>query len=106
MLPLRILAVLMLLHEGVWAADSGAMLYNGIVLPSPWPPRLADFPTSVEKDPAVPPYLVSPPNVILIDVGRQLFVDDFLIANSTLTRTFHLPKYHPASPVLKPDQPW
>jgi hypothetical protein len=87
-------------------ANSSEVLYNGIVLPSPWPPRLADFPTSVERDPAVPPYFVSPPNVIPIDVGRQLLVDDFLIADTTLTRTFHLPKYHPASPVLKPDQPW
>jgi hypothetical protein len=81
-------------------------LYNGIELPSPWPPRLYDFPTSVEKDPVVPPYLISPPKVILIDVGRQLFVDDFLISETTLERTFHLPKYHPASPVVKPDQPW
>src|SRR5262245_49969213 len=60
--------------------NSGETLYNGIVLPSSWPPRLSDFPTSVEKNPVIPPYLVSPPNVIPIDVGRQLFVDDFLIA--------------------------
>jgi hypothetical protein len=39
-------------------------------------------------------------------VGRQLFVDDFLVADSTLQRTFHLPAYHPASPVLQPDKPW
>src|SRR5436189_1392268 len=92
--------------EGVRAADSGETLYNGIVLPRQWPPRLPDFAMSVEKDPVIPPYLVSPPNVISIDVGRQLFVDDFLIAETTLKRTFHLPKYHPASPVLKPDKPW
>src|SRR5437773_7222908 len=88
------------------AADSGETLYNGIVLPREWPPRLSDFPTSVEKDPVIAPYLISPPDVIPIDVGRQLFVDDFLIAETTLSRTFHLAKYHPASPVLKPDQPW
>ncbi|HEX7282747.1 MAG TPA: hypothetical protein VF239_11870, partial [Vicinamibacterales bacterium] len=50
-------------------------LYNGIVLPQPWPPRRQQLsPTAVR-----PPYLSSPPGVISIDVGRQLFVDDFLI---------------------------
>jgi hypothetical protein len=75
-------------------------------MPAEWPPRLKQFPTSVERDAVVPPYLTSPPAVILIDVGRQLFVDDFLIADTTLTRTFHQPVYHEACPVLKPDQPW
>ncbi len=35
------------------------------------------------------PYLQSPPSVIPIDVGRQLFVDDFLIEKTDLERTFH-----------------
>jgi hypothetical protein len=39
-------------------------------------------------------------------VGRQLFVDDFLIEQTTLQRTFHRPEYHPGNPVLKPDQAW
>jgi hypothetical protein len=90
--------VFLLFVHGIKAADSGETLYNGIVLPREWPPRLSDFPTSVEKDPVIPPYLISPPDVIPIDVGRQLFVDDFLIAETTLKRTFHLAKYHPASP--------
>ncbi len=77
-------------------------LYNGIRLPSPWPPR----PEGVPKDPVTPPYLVSPPDVIPIDVGRQLFVDDFLVAEATLRRTHHRAAYHPASPVLRPDKPW
>ena len=97
---------LLLVCAGTKAADTGETLYNGIVLPREWPPRLADFPTSVEKDPVVPTYIASPPGVIPIDVGRQLFVDDFLVAETTLKRTFHLPKYHEASPVLKPDKPW
>jgi len=54
----------------------------------------------------MPPYLLSPPPVVTIDVGRQLFIDDFLIAETTLHRTYNLTKYHPASPVLKPDKPW
>ena len=40
-----------------------------------------------------------------IDVGRQLFIDDYLIAETTLTRTFHRPRLHERSPVLKPESP-
>jgi hypothetical protein len=38
-----------------------------------------------------------------IDTGRQLFVDDYLIAATTLKRTFRKANVHPASPVLKPE---
>jgi hypothetical protein len=75
-------------------------LYNGIRLPSPWPPRGQSF----SLEPSAVLYLTSPPGVIPIDLGRQLFVDDFLIDHTTLRRTFHRAAYHPASPVLKPDQ--
>lgn len=78
------------------------VLYNGIELSEPWPPRAEDFP----NDPQRPPYLVSPPQVIPIDVGRQLFVDDFLVEEATLKRTYHRPEYHTNNPVLKPDKPW
>jgi hypothetical protein len=88
------------LAESNTAADE--ILYNGIRLPSPWPPRSRDL----SLDPVVPPYLAAPPAVIPIDIGRQLFVDDFLIADTTLKRTFHLAEYHPVNPVLKPDKPW
>jgi hypothetical protein len=82
-------------------AAAGETLYNGIVLPAEWPPRDA-----LSDRRQVPAYLSSPPDVIPIDVGRQLFVDDFLIDETTLTRTFHHPVYHPASPVLSPETPW
>ena len=53
----------------------GELLYNGIRLPAEWPPRL---PQGIDTaEPA--PYVVHPPKVIPVDVGRQLFVDDFLI---------------------------
>jgi hypothetical protein len=82
--------------------QGGAVLYNGIRLPSVWPP--SDTPLSSE--PREAPYLLTPPEVIPIDVGRQLFVDHFLIEQTDLRRTFHRPTYYPANPVLKPDKPW
>jgi hypothetical protein len=56
-------------------------LYNGIVLPPTWPP--VQTPTQTFQ---VPTYITNPPSVIPIDVGRQLFVDDFLIQQTTMTR--------------------
>jgi len=78
------------------------ILFNGIRLPEVWPPR--DRPISREPMPV--PYLTSVPEVIPIDVGRQLFVDDFLVEQTTLKRTYHTAQYHPGHPVLKPDKPW
>ncbi len=75
-------------------------LYNGIVLPAVWPPQTVD-PTN--KAPHVAPYLATPPTVIPIDVGRQLFVDDFLIENHSLCRTFHLPEKYSGNPILFPE---
>lgn len=83
-------------------AQPRAALYNGIVLPDPWPPRRH----ALSLDPQRPPYLASPPATIDIDLGRQLFVDDFLIEESNLHRAFHRAEYHPASPVLSPQLPW
>ncbi len=82
--------------------DGTEKLYNGIVLPEQWPPTAG----KLTREPMSPPYLASPPDVISIDVGRQLFVDDFLIEQTTLKRKFHLAEYHPSSPVLRPDKPW
>lgn len=75
-------------------------LYNGITLPSPWPPRHHAWNLSPQR----PPYLLAPPSIINIDTGRQLFVDDFLIEESGLHRTFHAATYHPANPVLRPER--
>lgn len=83
-------------------ALAGETLYNGIMLPSPWPPRRR----FADNHPITPPYLADPPTVVPIDVGRQLFVDDFLIEETTLGRTFHRPTYHDANPVLRPETDW
>src|SRR5690349_19601373 len=80
----------------------GETLYNGIRLPTSWPPKLAEpLDTTVP-----PPYLTAPPAVIPIDVGRQLSVDDFLIERTDLVRTLHRPTPHPGNPVVRADKPW
>jgi len=74
-------------------------LYNGIQLPDVWPPRFRD-PNSAE--PMEVPYLQrKPETAIPIDIGRQLFVDDFLIEKTDMKRTFHQAQKHPANPVFK-----
>lgn len=83
-------------------APTGRTLHNGIGLPAQWPPEVRRF----NAEPMPVPYLRSLPDVIPIDVGRQLFVDDFLIEHTTLERTFHKPTPHAANPVLRPDKPW
>lgn len=83
------------------ANTAGETLYNGIVLGTPWPPRYSSPLQALS-----PPYLASPPAVIPVDVGRQLFVDDFLVEEMNLDRTFHRPAYHPASPVMRPEREW
>src|SRR5512137_2192364 len=84
------------------ATSAGETLYNGIVLPAQWPPTVERF----TREPMPVPYLEHRPEVVPIDVGRQLFVDDFLIEKTTLHRNYQLAHYHPASPVLRPDKPW
>jgi len=84
------------------AAPPPEVLYNGITLGAPWPPRLK-YPN---EHSLVPPYLADPPPVIPIDVGRQLFVDDFLIEETTMGRTDHRATYHPANPILRPETEW
>jgi hypothetical protein len=90
------------LSPRISAQPAREVLYNGIELAQPWPPRRRTWSPHPER----PPYLASPPAVINIDVGRQLFVDDFLIDESTLHREFHRADYHPANPVLAPEQQW
>jgi hypothetical protein len=82
--------------------DAAERLYNGITLGTPWPPARQD----PDEHPITPAYLIEPPSEIPIDVGRQLFVDDFLIETTNLQRTWHAATYHPANPILRPEKPW
>ena len=78
------------------------VLYNGIALPSPWPP----YQRTLDRHPEEPPYLLHPPAVVPIDVGRQLFVDDFLVEECELDRSYHAAEYVDANPVLTPATEW
>ena len=84
---------------------AGETLYNGIILPDAWPPSRC-----VEElrrgDVMDVPYLKAPPAVIPIDVGRQLFVDDFLIEQTTMKRVFHKAQDWEGNPMLRPDKRW
>ncbi len=73
-------------------------LHNNILLPDNFADKPNDF-TSV-------PYLENPPEVIDITVGRQLFVDDFLTAETNLTPTYHKPDKYENNPVLRAETPW
>jgi hypothetical protein len=81
--------------------NDGKLLYNGIRLPKTWPPAKM----RAVAQPMPVPYLEFPPEVVPIQIGRQLFVDDFLIAKTDLTRTFHRPEKYAGNPVLKAETP-
>ena len=78
-------------------------LCNGIVLPKVWPPRYEE-PTEAKEMNV--PYLRQKPKVIPINVGRQLFVDSFLIAKTNLQTVFHQPNFYSLNPILKADKEW
>jgi len=83
----------------------GELLFNGICLPPTWPPHIAH-----SHKPLQPPYIATPPHVIDIDVGRQLFVDGFLVDDahsSNISVTHHTPTYRDdVNPVLWPTAAW
>ncbi len=73
-------------------------LCNNILLPD-------DF-ASKPSDPRNVPYLNSPPEVINVTVGRQLFVDDFLIGSTDLSPEYHKARKFEGNPVLFPETDW
>ena len=84
--------------ENTTDPQQGELLYNGIRLPDEWPPRTM-APDSY--DPMPVPYLKSPPEVIPIDIGRQLLVDDFLVEKTDLKREFYQPVKYNGNPILR-----
>ena len=65
-------------------------LPNGLFLPREWPPRNVSFEALLRRQPPIAPYLTKHGRrPILIDVGRQLFVDDWLVLRSNATFRHH-----------------
>lgn len=84
---------------GALVAPANSTLYNGIVLPAQWPPRH----NLTNRTSLSAPWYTLParhPEAVVIDVGRQLFVDDgFLLdPGSNVTTEFHAPTLHEAAP--------
>ena len=73
-------------------------LYNNIVLQDDFKDKMSN-PNDV-------PYLKNPPEVINVTVGRQLFVDDFLIDSTDLKAEYHKAKKFDGNPVLFPETEW
>jgi hypothetical protein len=83
------------------AADATELLYNGVTLPLNTHER-TDM-SAYGNDPLPTPYLDKPPQLISVEIGRQLFVDDFLIENTDLTRTWHKAVKDQRNPVMHPE---
>jgi hypothetical protein len=98
----RILSSSLLVLSLASSVLAGEKLYNGIELPDVWPPQA---PVMKAGEPMPVPWLAHPPAVIPIDVGRQLFVDDFLIESTTMQREHHAAVAYEGNPVLKPETP-
>lgn len=84
-------------------ADKGVVLHNGIRLPVEWPPCYEE-PVTPKEMPV--PYLDKKPDVIPVNVGRQLFVDNFLIQETNMNPIYHTPNFYAGNPVLYADKDW
>lgn len=76
-------------------------IYNNLIVPERWPPFHKE--TTLDK-PVEIEYKKNLPDVVNIIIGRQLFVDDFLIADTNLNRDFHQPELL-SEPVFEPQTP-
>ena len=95
-----LLAGILVLTTHIADLTGGELLYNGIELPDQWPPRIEQL----TREPMPVPYLKHRPAVVPINIGRQLFVDDFLVEECSLQRTFHTADFHPINPILTFDK--
>lgn len=87
------------------AQDSSGKLTlsNGVVVSDAWPPARNK---ETERKEMPVPYLEDQQELIPVNLGRQLFVDDFLIKSTNLVSVSHTPKYSSKNPVLEPDKEW
>lgn len=66
--------------------------------PESWPPS-----QEMNYEPMPLPYLDKRPEVVNIDLGRQLFVDTYLIEDTNMDRVAHQPVKAGFNPILKPE---
>ncbi len=78
-------------------------LSNGVEISDAWPPTRNK---ETERKEMPVPYLENRQDLIPINLGRQLFVDDFLIKSTNLVPVNHTPVYSSKNPVLEPDKEW
>ena len=98
----RLLMTISAAMVGLVAMANAEVLYNGITLPEKWPPRIDPNSRASQRAPYLDPKNI--PSAIPIDVGRQLFVDDFLVASSTgVVRKFNKPVKYIGNPVMWPE---
>lgn len=84
-----------------YAQNVREVLYNGIEIPAEWPPRYS-LPAGASRMPL--PYVDNRPEVIPINVGRQLFVDDFLVESTDMVRVCHHARMYEGNPVIVGDR--
>ncbi|SDC16823.1 hypothetical protein SAMN02799630_00704 [Paenibacillus sp. UNCCL117] len=76
-------------------------LYNNIELPEEWPPNYKE--TTLDK-PLPSDYKAYWPETVNISIGRQLFVDEFVVEDTNLTTKYHQPVLMD-QPVFEPETP-
>ena len=86
---------------------AGETLYNGICLPAQWPPVTT---VQFQASERVGGWPGARPAQVRIDVGRQLFVDPFLIdveRSQNHSTSWHAAQYDAdRNPILKAEKPW
>src|SRR5690349_10848083 len=76
----------------VWAET----LYNNVTTPAQFPPYYTSYSNIFPAGPKLPEsevmpyYMTTPPTPILIDIGRQLFVDTKVDGSGAITHSFML----------------
>ena len=98
-IPYKLLSQDLKVIDTAGSSHRNELLYNGIVLPATWPPNNIDR----SRNPVDIPYLKNKPAVIPIDVGRQLFVDDFLTDQTNLKTIYHVAEKIAGNPLFKPE---
>ncbi len=84
-------------------ADGTKILENGLEVSKDWPPKYVG---KIERKSLPVPYLDSPQKTIPINIGRQLFIDSYLIESTSLKPVQHTPVFSKSNPVLFADKVW